>query len=658
MNVEDLNKKGDDLCNERKNNEALLYYNRALDIEPSFIPSLLGKGTVLRRLNNYEESLVIFNKVIEINPNLTRAWNNKGIVLRKRKRYDEALIAFNKAIDIDPNSARVWNNKGLVLRNLKKYNEALKAFEKSINTDPEDAFSWNGKGLVLLSLQKYDEAIEAYNKAIEVYNIPLDRNSFVNKPNKNVIVFSWNGKGIAYANLRNFDKAIEAFNEAIKLDTRPAFSLSGKATVFYSIGKLNTALKLLEESFEFNPESSFAWNEKGLVLLHLKKFGTAVESFEKSISCDTGFIPAYNNLAELYLGIGDLKKASSILDEAFYKDANNDTTLMLKGKIELENQNYDNAIYYFKEAVSQNSRNPLYLFWEVYAKYLKAEVSFGSDSKRYQDILLSCIRELEKINTFNFSNKEIKYFSSTKKQVRIIIESSLRKIQSLLLKSKYNSRISIKLLSKIHTTLLKYDNLRVKAYNKYFIGCFYYKLNDYFTAKSELSRCIKLSSEPKITNSAKQLVDDIWDYKLNTPVCKWWLYSPRHSLRRKITFFVLLFSIFGVLLPEFSYFFTVFLYTSMSKLLLHIPLIYELFTSYLSLIFISILTSLSFVDWTNNTTQYALLTLLLFFFLIYPCIKSLKGSEVEIEMQSPQPFELTPGLIEKNLKDLERYLQL
>lgn len=481
-----------------------------------------------------------------------------------------------------------------------------------------------------------------------------------------------NGKGVAFANLGQFDKSIEAFNESINLDPKSAFALSGKATVYYSIGKLETALNFFENSFEFDPSSSFAWNGKGLVLLSLKQFDIAIDSFKKSISCDGDFIPAYNNLTELYLYIGDLKNASSISNDSFFRDPKNYSTLFLKGKIELEKQEYDCAIYYFKEAISLSTGSPLILIWEVYAKYLKAEVSFDSDDKKYQDLILSCIRDLEKISTsirgLEKTNTSI-YLHSTIECLNLKGYKKMKKrllmcTQSFLVKRKYSSNVSIKLPAKatskllryITSKLLRYDTLRIESYNSYFLGCFYYKLKDYFSAKNELTNCIKLNFGPKVTNSAEQLLEDIWNHKINTSIPKWWLESPYHSFRRKITFFILLFSIFGLLLPESSFLFLLILYNYTTKILMLFQPIYELLNSILLIIFSLFFTALSFIDWKDNTTQCTFLFILLFFFLVSPCLKSLKGSEIEIELQFPQNFELTPGLIERNLKDFEKGL--
>lgn len=581
------------------------------------IEELNEKGNVSRRAKKYNEALKYYEEALKINPCYVPSLIGRGLVLRSLKRYDEALRSFNKAIDSNSKSiellTKAWNSKGLVLRNLKRYDEALEAFKTSINIDQENAFSWNGKGLVCLSLGKYNEAIKAYDTSLS------------KKQKSNETIFSLNGKGVALANLNKYDKSIETFEESIRL----------------------------------NPNQGFPWNAKGLILYNLKQFDEARELFKISISSDPKFIPAYNSLTMLYLEIGDLKKASSTSDDAFFKDIHNYDTLFLKGKIELEKLNYDSAIYYFKEAILQNFGDSKALYWEIYVNYLKAEVIFGPNDKKYQDTILSCIRELEKVGAFSNLNSETKYFASTNYEG--VIETSLRKIQYFLADLKSDSDIINKALIKVNNTLLNYNCKRIESYKNYFLGCCYYKLNDYFLAKDKFMNCIMLDSKSELANSAKQIVEELWNYRINTPIFKWWLNSPLHRLRRIITFLFLLLSIFVILIPESSYLFILFLYSYISNYILN-PLlpssIYEFFSLILRFLFLSFLTLLSFIDWENNTTQYALLVLLLFFFLIYPCIKSFKSSEVEIEMQSPNPFELTPGLIEINLKELEKYLRL
>jgi Tfp pilus assembly protein PilF len=601
MNVEELIKKGDDFRHIENYDEALSTYDAAIDILDTFpdsfenkqkVLALSGKSIVFRRLKKHEDALITIDMAIKADPESTKSWNNKGYILRDLKRYEEALKAFNTSLDIHSkiaanysgvsyswngkelvlhglkcnNNSEItysWNGKGLVLSDLRRYEEALKAFKKSINIDPESAFSWNGKGSVYLSYQKYNEAIEAYDTALSKEKI-----------NNTEKIFALNGKGVAFTHLKKYDIALDVF----------------------------------EKSIDLNLYQGVPYNGKGLIYWTRKQFDQAIESFKQSIQYDPDYIHSFNSLAMLYLETSNLKEATLVANNSFYKNPRNYLTLFLKGKIELEKQNYDNAIYFFEEAISQSPGDPLTLFWEIYAKYLKAEVNYSLGDKKYQDIVFSCIRELEKVSAFNSTD------------------------------SKPDNHISRK----------------IEAYNNYFLGCCYYKLGDYFSAKEKFIECLNLSSEPEIAKSAKQLVDDLWNYKINTPVFKWWFDSPLYSIRRKITLSFLLFSIFGVLLPQFSHLLISFLYDLISRVLLPYPSLSKFLNYFFQHLINPLLTLLSFIDWRNNTTQYTLLILLLFFFLIYPCIKSFKSSEVEIEIQSPNPIELTPILIEMTLKELEK----
>jgi tetratricopeptide (TPR) repeat protein len=68
----------------------------------------------------YNESIVFFDKALAINPNNTAALNNKGLALAKLGMYNESIVFFDKALAINPNYIRALNNKNLALEELNK----------------------------------------------------------------------------------------------------------------------------------------------------------------------------------------------------------------------------------------------------------------------------------------------------------------------------------------------------------------------------------------------------------------------------------------------------------------------------------------------------------------------------------------------------------
>jgi tetratricopeptide (TPR) repeat protein len=78
------------------------------------------KGPALAQLGKYDEALLTFDKAIEINLQFFEAWYNKGFSLDSLNRYDGAIKAYDKAIEINPRDSNVWISKGLTLDNLNK----------------------------------------------------------------------------------------------------------------------------------------------------------------------------------------------------------------------------------------------------------------------------------------------------------------------------------------------------------------------------------------------------------------------------------------------------------------------------------------------------------------------------------------------------------
>ncbi len=77
----------------------------------------------------------------------------------------------------------------------------------------------------------------------------------------------------------------------------------------------------------------------------------------------------------------DLKNSSKHIDSAISIDRKNGYSLTLKGKIKIEEQEYEKAISLFKQAISLDLGNLRIIIWDAYAKCLKAELSYASNKK-------------------------------------------------------------------------------------------------------------------------------------------------------------------------------------------------------------------------------------------------------------------------------------
>jgi len=151
-----------------RQNDALEYCNKTIELDPLHPSGWFNKGAVLINLDKHDDAIEAFDEAIKLDPKSAYAWNGKGNSLERQGKYDEAIEAYEEAIKLDPKNAITWSNKGNSLYNQGKYDEAIEAYDEAIKLDPKNAITWSNKGYLLHSQGNYDEARTAFNKSKEL----------------------------------------------------------------------------------------------------------------------------------------------------------------------------------------------------------------------------------------------------------------------------------------------------------------------------------------------------------------------------------------------------------------------------------------------------------------------------------------------------------
>ena len=114
------------------------------------------------------DAVLCFQKAVDLNPNNFKAWFNYGTGLTKIGKFDDSsLYCFEKALEIDPNDAEVWNSKGSVLYANGKREEAFACYKRSVELAPTNGRAWQNMGVLIEKLGNKKSAKECYNRAAE-----------------------------------------------------------------------------------------------------------------------------------------------------------------------------------------------------------------------------------------------------------------------------------------------------------------------------------------------------------------------------------------------------------------------------------------------------------------------------------------------------------
>jgi tetratricopeptide (TPR) repeat protein len=275
--------KGISLDDQGNRTGAILYYDKALAIDPKFEFALYDKGDDLYNLGNYTQAIQYLDQALAIDPNDKYALNDIGRALNGLGNNKEAITYQDKALAIDPKYEDALEDKGDDLNYLGNYTQALQYLDKVLAIDPNDKYALNDKGWALDGLGKYNEAITYLDRALAI------------DPNYN---YALNNKGWALNGLGNYTQAITYLDKALAIDPEYKWTLYNKALALNSLGNYTGAIRYLDKALAIDPKFEDALDGKGDVLNSLGNYTGAIAYFNKALAINPHDKFAIDRLAQ------------------------------------------------------------------------------------------------------------------------------------------------------------------------------------------------------------------------------------------------------------------------------------------------------------------------------------------------------------------------
>lgn len=266
------------------------------------------EGRNLAAQRRLDEAIAAYRRAIQIDPNLAVAYNNLGIALAQQGRSQEAADAYREAIRLEPNLANAYNNLAAVLIVLGEPREAeqIQAQASALlrNANSANAIDYINLGRALSNQGKHEEAIAAYEIAIEI-NPSLGT--------------TYNNLGNSLRSLERLEEAVEAYRTAIELTPTLVLAYNNLGFVLNQLNRPNEAREVYDRVNAFDPrlvalrepDSATAddFNTLGRVLRDQNRREEAIEAYTRAIELDRGFAAAYNNRGVAYAELEQFEQA-------------------------------------------------------------------------------------------------------------------------------------------------------------------------------------------------------------------------------------------------------------------------------------------------------------------------------------------------------------
>lgn len=128
----------------KKDEKALLFFDRALAINEYSDEALYAKGLFLQKQGKFKDAVKLYETVYNVNPSHLYCRYNLGVINAMFGEYEEALKFINEIIDLEETYVDAYTLKGKVLESMKDIKGAKENYNKALSLDPQQSLATEG----------------------------------------------------------------------------------------------------------------------------------------------------------------------------------------------------------------------------------------------------------------------------------------------------------------------------------------------------------------------------------------------------------------------------------------------------------------------------------------------------------------------------------
>jgi len=312
----------------------LAAFDLALELDPLFVPAMVGRAHGLAMDGLYDEALAELDRGIQLDPGWISLWLKRSEVLRLMGEPDSALSVIETALELwpgnrsllfesawlmemtqDPAGAEAiyrWIAEeyprdtdclvdlGMLLEDQERFGEAVKVYREMNARDSTDYWCLGEMGFCLEMTGSLSGARESYLAGLEVnplYSFAQYRLGLLEEGQGDYetafewyaaavesdpsFVDAWISMGLLQEELNRFDEAAESYRRALKWDPYYAWAWGELALVLEQQGKMDEAALAYEEGVAVDPDYNWAWEQRGLLFEDAGELEAAAEWYSR-----------------------------------------------------------------------------------------------------------------------------------------------------------------------------------------------------------------------------------------------------------------------------------------------------------------------------------------------------------------------------------------
>lgn len=283
--------KGDNL-------NAIVFIRKAITISPENFFYHLNLGNIYFSEKNYADAGICYQKALELNPNFIPTIIHLAQNLEQSQNQEEALDYYKRALRIEPDNFLALTGLGNALLSAGMIKESISTLRRLVKVTPGNADAYYNLGGALMSFGDVRGAAMQYKKALAIrpyfveayYNLGLSLKKSLGQP-------------------QPLPETINFYQKALAIDGNHPIALAGLSQALFTSGRTEEAIATLHNLVKTSPDQPESYYLLATSLLRTRDIEGAIEQYKKAIELRPKYVEAHHSLGIAYEYLGRLDAA-------------------------------------------------------------------------------------------------------------------------------------------------------------------------------------------------------------------------------------------------------------------------------------------------------------------------------------------------------------
>ncbi len=160
--------------NQGKRREAIVYYQKAIALNPNQVSAYINLGSLFVEQERLEEAMAVVQKARVRWPENATIHNNLAYIYFKQGEIEQAIAGYFKAIELQPDLITAYQNLGRAFQHQKLHRAAVKSFQQVLQLKPNSILTHSHCSWSLLEEGKISEALEHWKQIVVLENFLIE----------------------------------------------------------------------------------------------------------------------------------------------------------------------------------------------------------------------------------------------------------------------------------------------------------------------------------------------------------------------------------------------------------------------------------------------------------------------------------------------------